>query len=234
MRSQGGVAKFNKRTEEFQTWGAPPEYNFDRMNVSMIALNPDGTVWFKDSPNLNAHRLDPRTGKIETFKMPNDFYGIESDSKGNLYMASLNSHKIGVMDGKTGKWEIFTPPTPRAAPRRGAMDRQDRFWFGEYLGGKVGMFDSKTKQIKEWPVPPTPWSGPYDVVVDKNGEVWAGGEFTDYAFRLNPNTGQVTSYLLPTLDINMRNVAVDDSTSPVTFWVGENHQAKIAKVEPLD
>ena len=96
------------------------------------------------------------------------------------------------------------------------------------------MFDPKTKQIKEWPVEPRPWSGPYDVVVDKNGEVWGGGEFTDYVFRLDPKTGNVTRYLLPTVDINMRNVTVDNATTPVTFWVGENHQAKIAKLEPLN
>ena len=139
MRMQGGIAKFDKKAEKFTTWAAPQKYNFDRMNVSMIALNPDGTVWFKDSPNLKAHRLDPKTGEIATFSMPNVFYGIESDSKGNLYMASLNSHKIGVMDAKTGKWEIYTPSTPRAAPRRGDMDRLDRFWFGEFLARTTGV-----------------------------------------------------------------------------------------------
>ena len=114
------------------------------------------------------------------------------------------------------------------------MDSRDRFWFGEYKVGKIGMFDTKTKQFKEWGVPPMPWSGPYDVAVDKNGEIWAGGEHTDYLFRLNPKTGQVTTYLLPTLEMNIQKVSIDNSTNPVTIWVGENHQAKIAKVEPLE
>jgi hypothetical protein len=29
-------------------------------------------------------------------------------------------------------------------------------------------------------------------------------------------------------------VFVDDSTTPVTFWVGNNHGASIVKLEPLD
>jgi hypothetical protein len=29
-------------------------------------------------------------------------------------------------------------------------------------------------------------------------------------------------------------VFVDNSTSPVTFWIGSNHGASIIKLEPLD
>lgn len=93
---------------------------------------------------------------------------------------------------------------------------------------------AKTKQIKEWDMSPTPWSGPYDVVVDKHGEVWAGGEYADNVYRLNPATGQVTTYPLPSLEMNIRKMDVANSTTPVTVWAGENHRARIARVEPLD
>jgi len=32
----------------------------------------------------------------------------------------------------------------------------------------------------------------------------------------------------------MRRVFVDNSTTPPTFWVGNNHQASIVRLEPLD
>jgi virginiamycin B lyase len=32
----------------------------------------------------------------------------------------------------------------------------------------------------------------------------------------------------------MRLSIVDNSTSPVTFWVGSNHGASIIKLEPLE
>jgi virginiamycin B lyase len=32
----------------------------------------------------------------------------------------------------------------------------------------------------------------------------------------------------------MRTVFVDNSTNPVTFWVGSNHDVALVKVEPLD
>jgi hypothetical protein len=33
---------------------------------------------------------------------------------------------------------------------------------------------------------------------------------------------------------NVRRVFVDNSTTPVTFWVGNNHAASIVKLEPID
>ena len=90
----------------------------------------------------------------------------------------------------------------------------------------------KTEKVKEW-VLPTPWAQPYDVVVDKNGEAWTGSMMSDRVSRLNPKTGQYVEYQLPKTT-NIRRVFVDNSTTPVTFWVGSNHGASIIKLEPQD
>jgi len=112
------------------------------------------------------------------------------------------------------------------------MDSQDRLWFGENNADRIGMFDTRTERFQEWPAP-TPGSWPYDVTVDKNGEAWAGGEYADRVARINPKTGQSTEYLLPR-KTNIRRVFVDNSTTPVTFLVGNNHGASIVKLEPLE
>jgi len=57
--------------------------------------------------------------------------------------------------------------------------------------------------------------------------------FTDRVTRLDPKSGQMTDYLLPH-STNIRRVFVDNSTTPVTFWVGNDHGASIIKLEPLD
>jgi virginiamycin B lyase len=56
---------------------------------------------------------------------------------------------------------------------------------------------------------------------------------TDRVLRLDPKGGRSTEYLLPRTT-NMRRVFVDNSTTPVTFWVGNNHGASIIKLEPFD
>ena len=56
---------------------------------------------------------------------------------------------------------------------------------------------------------------------------------TDRVVRFDLKTGQAVQYLMPT-DTNMRTVFVDNSTTPVTFWVGSNHDHRLVQVEPLD
>src|SRR6267142_153902 len=198
MMYQGAVAKFDKKTEKFQTWSLPPEDNkgYTQINqTDAMHSKVDGKVWVQDAGTYSLRRLDPVTGQFEVF-------------------------------------QPFPEPTPNSAPRRGSMDSRGRLWFGEFRGNRIGMFDTETQRFQEW-MPPTPWAQPYDVVADKNGEAWAGSMFTDRVTRLDPKSGQMTDYLLPR-STNIRRVFVDNSTTPVTFWVGNDHGASIIKLEPLD
>ena len=170
---------------------------------------------------------------IQPFPAPSpNIYDVISDSRNNAFFTVFGADQIGKIDAKTGKITLYKTPTPNSAPRRGSMDARGHFWFGEYRGNKIGMFDPETERFQEW-TPPTPWAQPYDVVADKNGEAWAGSLFTDRITRLDPKTGQMTDYLLPR-NTNIRRVFVDNSTTPVTFWVGNDHGASIIKLEPLD
>jgi streptogramin lyase len=94
------------------------------------------------------------------------------------------------------------------------------------------MFDTRTGHFQEWPAP-IPLTASYDAEVDKNGDAWTGGMTTDRILRLDTKSGQYTQYLLPKRT-NIRRVYIDNTTTPVTFWVGSNHGASIVKLEPLD
>jgi len=239
MMYQGGVAKFNKKTEKFQTWSLPPEDNKDYTQINQTApahSKVDGRVWVQDAGTYTLRRLDPVTGKFEVFRpfkepSPN-IYDVISDSQNNAYFTVFGADQIGRIDAKTGKITLYKTPTPNSAPRRGTIGPHDRFWFGEFRGGRIGMFEPDTQKFQEW-VPPTPWAMPYDVVEDKNGAAWTGSMLNDRVTRLDPQTGQMTDYLLPR-STNIRRVFVDNSTTPVTFWVGNNHGASIIKLEPID
>jgi len=111
------------------------------------------------------------------------------------------------------------------------MDGQGRLWFAEFAANKVAMFDPRAEAFDEWDVPP--YTYPYDVFLDHNGELWVGSMSTDRVLRFDPKSGRTTAYLLPH-QTNIRRVFVDESTSPVTLWIGNNHGAAILKLEPLD
>ncbi|HEY3051854.1 MAG TPA: carboxypeptidase regulatory-like domain-containing protein [Thermoanaerobaculia bacterium] len=239
MQFQGGIAKFDRKTEKFQTWSLPPEMNGDHVQVNQVSPDRhhvDGKVWFQDAGTYRVFRLDERSGQIEVFepyKVPRpNVYDVIPDANNNGYFLVLGSEDVGRIDAKTGAIKIFKTPTPRSGPRRGMMDAQGRLWFGENRGDRIGMFDTRTERFQEWPSP-TPGAFPYDVTIDKNGDVWAGGEYNDRILRLDPKSGQFIEYLLPR-KTNVRRVFVDNSTTPVTFWVGNNHGASIVKLEPLE
>jgi virginiamycin B lyase len=239
MQFQGGVAKFDKKSGKFQTWSLPPELNGDHVQINQVSPEHhkvDGKVWLQDAGTYTVLRLDVKSGKFEVFEpfpipRPN-IYDVISDTHNNVYFTVFGRENIGRIDAKTGKIDLYTTPARGSAPRRGMLDEQGRLWFGENRANRLGMFDTATHQFQEW-ASPTPESWPYDATADKNGNAWTGGEFSDRVLRVNPKTGELIEYLLPRFT-NIRRVFVDNSTNPVTFWVGNNHGASIVKLEPLD
>ena len=243
MMLQAGIAKFDMKTEKFTLYPIPKEINNPAMQQAMVmpdSSQVDGKVWMNSVGIPGVHRMELATNKFETFAPYADFpkgqehsvYGIKADSKNNLYFMDFSADLIGRIDAKTGKYTFFKTPTPNSNPRRGYIDPQDRLWFTEYRADRVAMFDTKTEKFTEWQLP-TQYSWPYDVLPDKNGELWTAGMSTDRVTRLDPKTGAAVEYQLPK-STNVRRVWIDNSTTPVTFWVGSNHGASIVKVEPLD
>jgi virginiamycin B lyase len=240
---QGSIAKFDKKTETFQTWSTPKEWdtNMDQLgHLALTGTTVDNKVWIKNSDGGNIYRLDLTDNKFENlgaFKDPRTgkrigTYGLHSDAENNIYLLDFAAGNIVKVDAKTKLPTVYLTPTPNSRPRRGRVDAEGRLWFAEYNGNAIGMLDPKAGKISEWKVP-TPWSAPYDAEAGRNGEAWTGSMLTDRVARLDIKSGQYTEYPLPH-STNIRRVYVDDSKSPGTLWVGNNHGASIVKVEPLD
>jgi streptogramin lyase len=242
---QAQILKFDRKTQKFITWKLPPEQNIDAAQINMVSpqyAHVDGKVWTQNNGFAGIHRLDIASGKIETWEPfksaakgePHNIYDVVPDSQNNAWFTDFRRRHIGRIDAKTGEVKLFEIPgdKPVTAPRRGQMDAQDRLWFAQYRGDKIGMLDTKSGEFKQWDIAPK-WSAPYDVALDKNGEAWTGSMVTDQVTRVNTRTGEAVTYLLPR-ETNIRRVHVDNSTTPVTFWVGSNHGASIVKLEPLD
>jgi streptogramin lyase len=243
MMYQGGVARFDPKTETFQIWQLPPERLKDDSQLNMVTNqgHVDGKLWINDAGPSTLLRLDLASGKFEEFdpfsilpggRQGYSIYDVRADSQNNVYVTDFQKSYVVKVDAKTGKFTAYQTGTPLSRNRRGRIDDQDRFWFAEYRGNKIAMLDTKEEKIQEWPLP-TKFTSPYDVIWDKNGDLWTGGMTTDRVIRLDPKSGQVVEYPLPR-DTNMRRMFVDNSTTPPTFWVGSNHGASIVKVEPGD
>jgi len=224
------LTKFDPKTEHVST--------LEGAGGQFMALGPDGKIW------AGWKRVDPKAMKIEASyswnnspNLPPGQHGQYVDltvvnSKGNPYAPDFRgSHIIGI-DATTGEAKFWPTPTRNSMPRRGRMDAQDRFWFAEYTGDMIGMFDTRTEKFQEWPV--RKYTTPYAASVpDKNGYAYATSNMSERLLRLDPKTGEIIEYQIPT-DFDSKKIAYDPTTRGVTLWMANTRNARITKVEPLD
>jgi virginiamycin B lyase len=242
---QSGLVKFDTRTRTFRHFPLPPGLQSDTAQQSMVMprqSHVDGKVWTNDVFTHQIMRLDLATGDYENVDpfagMPaganrqHSPYGMAADKDNNLYFMDFGDESVGRVDAKTLRATIYPTPTAHSRPRRTMLDGQGRLWFAEFAANKLGMFDLDRESIREWAVP-TPHTYPYDVYLDRNGELWSGSMSSDRVLRFDPQTGKSVEYLLPR-QTNIRRIFIDDTTTPVTFWAGNNHHAAILKIEPLE
>ena len=70
MMYQGGVARFDPKTEKFQIRQLPPERLKDDLQLNMVMrtqAHVDGKLWVNDAGSSTLLRLDLATGKFEEF-----------------------------------------------------------------------------------------------------------------------------------------------------------------------
>jgi virginiamycin B lyase len=243
MMFQTGLAKFDRQRQTFRMFPIPPELNSDTLQQSMVMprhSNIDGKVWTNDVNRHAILRLDLASGQVDvidpfkgvTSEHVHAPYGMMADAQNNLYFLDFGDQNIGRVDAKTLRVTLYPTPTTYSRPRRGMLDAAGELWFAEFAVNQIGMFETNAERFHEWPLP-TPWTAPYDVAADEHGDVWAGSMATDRVVRFDRRSGAMTEYLLPQ-PTNIRRVFVDNSTAPVTVWIGNNHHASIVKLEPLD
>src|SRR2546423_3029991 len=93
---QGSIVRVDIKDKKVTTWNLPPEMNKDQTQVNMVrpeSSHVDGKVWSQNNGFAAIHRLDIKTGHIETlepFKAAaqgenHNIYDIVPDSKNNVY-----------------------------------------------------------------------------------------------------------------------------------------------------
>lgn len=240
---QGGVYRWERATGKVTAFKIPDKWQTPSTQESMVSpqhSDVDGFVWTNDQQDHSLLRLDPKSGVFEQMGETKDAngkpipgYGMPTDLRNRPILHEFSGTRIGWYDPDKRVAEVFNTPFQGSAPRRGRVDPSGKLWFAEYRGNAIGMFDTNTKEIKEFKLT-APWSSPYDAVgAAKFGEAWSGSMINDMVNRLDVKSGDVVNYLLPR-PTNIRRVYVDERGARPVLWVGSNHGGSVVKVEPLD
>ena len=228
------IVRFDPKTEKMETFKHPmPESTFGDGHLTMVDpafQHVDGKLWvnvaFATGDAGGTWQIDLSTNKWTRVTYPPGSpdaraYDVVADSKNNMYGMGMGNDKIWKTDGKTLQTVWYDFPTKGPGCRRGHIDSQDRLWCGVFQGNRLAMFDPKTQKITEWKVP-TEWTRPYDAQFDDKTYLWTAGMDSDFAVRLNTQTGEFTEYLLPHRT-NVRQVEVQKSGALSSLWLGDQH-----------
>ena len=206
----------------------------DGLGGQFLSIGPDGKLW------IGFTRVDPETMQVDARVSYQDHvpsgaspYAGNSriDSQGTAWMAT-NRGPGGVMSANPETGEVGWFPVEGLSARRGRIDSEDRLWFAEYLNDKIFMFDTRTHEVSRWDVPE--FSTPYTASApDKNGYVYAPSNMSERLLRLEPETGDVIEYQMPT-EFDSKKIAYDPTTDDVVLWMTNKRMARITKVEPLE
>ena len=240
----GTPVRFEPKTQKL-TWVEVPNRDaiFGTVNpcgLQFTGIGPDGKIWMNNTQAMV--RIDPKTAKIDgTYffaKGPNVppgghvGYQVVLSSKGNPFIADIGGSFIVGVDAGSGAVKYWPTPTPGVLPRRGQMDAQDRYWFTEYGADKIAMFDTRTEKFQEWPV--AKYTAPYtSSAPDRNGRVYFSSNMSERLLRLDPKTGEVIEYQVPT-SFDSKKILHDPATGRVALWMGNTRNARLLRVEPLD
>jgi streptogramin lyase/mono/diheme cytochrome c family protein len=197
-----------------------------------LAADGKGNIWTASGnmkPPTGALRFDPRTKTFTQFKSPTAglTYGIAGDKDGNGWWTGVNEDIMVYSDAAGAVHEIKLPPQPPAeyvklgdfaegeeipqpgiggkqSPRRPYADLNGTaVWVPNFYGNTLLRIDTRTKELKYYPVP-YPAMNPYEAAVDSKHQVWVTFQNSDEMGRFDPNTAAWTIYSWPTKGMAQR------------------------------
>jgi streptogramin lyase len=219
------LTRLDPKAGEFQVFhiqgGTPNSPGF-----SNFAMDPQGFVY--ETTDEGLIKIDRDTGKIvRTYPLKSGGAYDNTVSRDGRFWAG----GLGLLDLQTGENWTMETRTIVTSPARGGFDFEGNAWFGG-RGGMILKYDTKTKKATEY-FPPIPYVAFYEVMPDKNGEIWAAALHSGRFLRFNPRTERWIDYMLPEPYSHNRRTWIDHSTNPVTVWYVD-HNGYMVRIQPLD
>ena len=213
-------------------------------------FDAQGNVWYSDFNSQFIGKLDPKTGKVQEYPIPQNRFGqiaqgglqIDIDREGRIYYGNMSQMQIVRLDPKTGKIETFKPPIAESAFGDGHLTMIDpafqhvdgKLWANvAFATGEVGgtwHIDLSTNTWTRVTYPPgSPSAQAYDVVADSKNNMYGMQMGNDKLWVTNGKTLQTVWYDFPTKGAGCRRGHVD---SQDRLWCGVFQGNRLAMFDP--
>jgi virginiamycin B lyase len=221
--SLNGVIKLDVATGQYTHYEGPPApeglcgSDCGGWGTYGNTVDRDDNVWATNPGLDRVLKIDSRTGRVTAVNLE------------PLVMPEVTD--VDRQRRRTVRASQNSAPPGHKAPRRLAADpNADVVWVALYTSDRIARIDTKTNQVKEYPLP-TRYASPYALAVDKNGAVWINAMNHDALTKFDPRTERFTEYYLPTRGTEIRHVQVDNRTDPPTVWAPYNRTNKVVRLQ---
>lgn len=211
-------------------------------NPFAIASDSSGNVWISLRNISNIAKLDPRTGKVEEFRIPSrsevlQIWSIALDAKGNLWFGDATENKIRKFDPVSSKFYEYLIPTPDAQPWGIVLDSKGDVWFAGFNSGKLGKIDNTiakngtSEGVTEFSTP-TNISRPSYLLFDGSNSLWLMESGPAKLAKFDLSSSKFTEYSLPRTGNSSTNpigIALD---SEGKIWYTQFRTSNIGRFDP--
>jgi virginiamycin B lyase len=204
-------------------------YPIARANAGPHGLDVarDGSVWWTGKEGGVIGRLDPATGRMRVFSLPNGQSLPIYIAQGcdGLYFTELNAGRIGRVkaSGKITEWKT---PTPGSRPIAVAP-RNCRIWFSEEASHRYGVLDPRTGRIVEYPLR-RPTDELASLAFDRLGTLWLQHVKPDVFGRAGRGR-EASTFPIPTTHATMHRIILGPGGR---MWFTELASDKVGSFDP--
>ena len=186
---------------------------------------PDGSIWWTGMWASLAGRLDPETGEMSEYQLPQEArpHTIVPHEDGSIWYTGNSNATVGRLDPETG--EITEYPTRARDPHSAVFHPNGMFYFTAQQAAMLGRLDPETGELTEIDTEPRP----YGIQVDAEGTVWIAYNGTNKIGALDPETMEVRYYEVPNPDSRIRRLGI---ASDGSIWYGNSTMGRIGHLDP--
>jgi virginiamycin B lyase len=170
----------------------------------------DGSIWWTGQYADKLGRLDPRTGAMKEFAVPQGSqpHGLGEDPQGNIWYTGIRKGVIGRLDPKTGQVREYPVNEPGArGPHTPILDARSGHLFFTLQSGHVGRLNTATGEMT---IAKTPSDNtyPYGIRLDSQGRAWYVDFRGNRIGRVDPRTLAIEEFTLPHADARPRRLTI--------------------------
>jgi virginiamycin B lyase len=131
----------------------------------------------------------------------------------------------GPIGASIREWKL---PTSGSRPHDPAVAPDGGVWYTAQANSRLGRFDPRTNQFREYPLQPDntwlPYGvGPHGLVADRDGFIWYTGQMDGHLGKLDPKTGAVTKYKMPQPGVGGPHTPIFDQQGVLWFTMQQGN-----------